>query len=346
MASKITVTCLSVDQGMGTLVRIYNKDGDKDKLTNLALLDLGSSTRDKKASKLGVDTVVSALQKMAEDKVNPPTLDLVVISHQDEDHWNLLNALKERIDAADDLKDVTTIKQMKYGGQGTWDRKAKKSMKDFGKALKASATVLAVNVSEYLEPPPPDPPILKPISGVEFRLLCTGVSLPASIPKSSPEARNAASAVVVIRFGGKNVVVPGDATAATIGWINTRVFDEWEKEKKNPVDPCVVVNAPHHGSLRTIAGEAKGKKRKAEVDDPSITSIGSKFAKYVSAKNVVASAGYKSKHSHPSKSVMIELAVAAEEEAKDDHKWVWNLDAKGRWAREPNKKGRYTVLRK
>lgn len=343
MATKIVVSALCCDQGMGTLVKIYDMVKDKEKLAHLALLDLGCESETKANATKAVDSVIDALKEM----VKPPTIDLIVVSHQDEDHWNLLPTLKNRIDLEDDLKNVTTVKQMKYGGSGTWGRTAKDSIRRFAKALKVKALALPLNQSNYTLPPPKKPVRINPIAGVEFKLLCTGVSIPpigkqtAASMKKTPQAKNAASAVVVIGFAGVKVVVPGDATADTIGWINTNIFEEWEaKKSENPVETCRVLCAPHHGSHATIANDYASKKRKAEARETP-QSIGDRFARYVSAENVVASAGYKSRHRHPSKSVMLQLAVDAVDDAAD-HPWVWYVDGDD-WAKEPNKDTGYST---
>src|SRR5262245_39700397 len=78
---------------MGTLVKFYNAGG---KLINLALIDLGSSTSGKQYAGSAVTRVIDALKQMKTDG-QTPKLDMLLISHQDYDHWSLLPALQEKI---------------------------------------------------------------------------------------------------------------------------------------------------------------------------------------------------------------------------------------------------------
>ena len=150
--------------------------------------------------------------------------------------------------------------------------------------------------------------------------------------------RNGTSAVLGIQFGGVFVVIPGDATADTCGWINDNVFDKWKKAGKgNPVSPCRALGAPHHGALRTIADNFISTSR-------AKLGIATKFAKYVSAENVVASAGWYSKFKHPYKSVMLLLAVNADAD-RAEHDFVWYDDTEADWKHvEDDERGIYTTI--
>jgi len=121
-ASKIEVDCLHVDQGMGTLVRVY----DGIELTNLALLDFGSTTKGYKYADSALDAVIDALKKM-----KTPVIDMLLISHQDDDHWNLLGDLLTRIKAEAGLDD-TEVNTIFRGGR-LWSPKAKKALKEWEK---------------------------------------------------------------------------------------------------------------------------------------------------------------------------------------------------------------------
>jgi beta-lactamase superfamily II metal-dependent hydrolase len=290
--SKIEVAFLHCDQGMGTLVRIYDT---LDRLAHLALLDLGSESGTKKYSDSAISSVTRALQRMKDDKLTP-TIDLLLISHQDFDHWSLLPNLLEKIQ---DGFPSCRVGDIYYGGT-KWRKKASEAIAEWESEFGVDAEPFARELSDYKTPGKKG--VIKTIDGVPFRLLC--VNVPVSRSAQDLE-RNGTSAVVAIDFGGVTAVIPGDATSDTLGWINTKVFDQWTKKGKgNPIQPCKALGAPHHGALRTIADNFISTSR-AKLE------IATAFANNVSSQNVVASAGWYSKFNHPYRNVMEILAVNA-----------------------------------
>ena len=323
---KIDVVFLHCDQGMGTLVRIYDK---LDRLAHLALLDLGSESGSKKYSDTAINAVIRALKQMEKDGFTP-TIDLLLISHQDFDHWSLLPRLLERIQ--DEIPDCE-VDDIFYGGR-KWRKKATEALEDWEDEFDVVAEPFAKETTDYGKAGTKDN--IKIIDGVGFHLLCANVPVSRS---AQDLARNGTSAVVCINFGGVNAVIPGDATADTVGWINDNVFDLWKKKKKdNPVQPCRALGAPHHGALRTIASNFVSNTDKANLD------FATAFAKNVAAENVVASAGWYSKFNHPYKEVMEVLAVKADTD-KNKHDFVWYLGSKSKWAQEKkSKRGIFTTV--
>lgn len=323
--SKIEVSFLHCDQGMGTLIRIF--DG-LNRLTNLALLDLGSESGTKKYAEQALTSVINALKQMAADKFTP-TIDLLVISHQDYDHWSLLPDLLKLI-----KKDVpkTEVKKIVYGGE-LWRDAASDAVTDWENWFLVDAEPLARGDCSYKKPGKKGELAL--ISDVAFRLLCTNAPVAR---KAEDLKRNGTSAVVAVDFGGVTAILPGDATADTIGWINENVFDKWDaKGKPNPVQPCRALGAPHHGALRTIASNFVSSKR-ARLNRAK------EFAINVSAENVVASAGYESQFNHPYRSVM---ELLAENATKDSikHDWVWYDGDTFDWARvTDSKRGIFSTI--
>lgn len=322
---KIQVVFLHCDQGMGTLVRIYDKLG---KLQHLALLDLGSESGSKKYSDKAIDAVMRALKQMEKDKVTPK-IDLLLISHQDFDHWSLLPELLGKIQ-----KEITgcEVGEIVYGGT-KWRKKASESIEEWENEFGVTAEAFARETSDYKTPGKKGN--IKDIDGVVFHLLCANVPISRS---AQDLERNGTSAVVCITFGGVNTVIPGDATADTVGWINDNVFDPWKKKGKgNPVQPCRALGAPHHGALRTIASNYVSTTR-------AKLGIATAFGLNVSAENVVASAGWYSKFNHPYKEVMEILAVKADTD-QVEHDFVWYIGNTGKWAHETDsERGIFTTV--
>lgn len=324
-ASKITISFLHCDQGMGTLVKIYDA---LDRLAHLALFDLGSESGKKKYSEKAINAVVESLDEMKKDKLIP-TIDLLSISHQDYDHWSLLPDLLQKIQSGFPSCKVNEI----YYGGTSWRKKASAAIEEWVSEFGSRYEPFARESSHYKTPGTKG--AIRIIDGVAFRLLC--VNVPVSRSAIDIE-RNATSAVIVVDFAGVKTVIPGDATSDTLGWINNNVFKKWEDKKKgNPVDPCRALGAPHHGALRTIADNYVSTER-------ARLTIAGAFSDFVGADNVIASAGWKSKFHHPYQIVLELLAVKAKKE-QSEHDFVWFTGRVTGWQRVPgSKRGIYTTV--
>lgn len=309
--SKIDVVFLHCDQGMGTLVRIFDQNG---RLAHLALLDLGSESGTRKYSDSAINAVIRALKQMVADKVTPK-IDLLVISHQDYDHWSLLPDLLKQIQSEVQGCQVDDIY---YGGQN-WRKTAIIAIGSWETQFGVTPVSFAKETSNYTTPGVKGQ--IKNIDGVIFRLLCANT--PVSRRAADLE-RNGTSAVIAIDFGGVTAIIPGDATADTVGWINNKVFARWnQKGQGNPVQPCRALGAPHHGALRTLASNYVATSR-AKLD------VATAFANYVSAEHVVASAGYYSKFHHPYKEVLEVLGANATTDTVE-HDFVWYVGSQKKW---------------
>jgi beta-lactamase superfamily II metal-dependent hydrolase len=323
--SKIEVVFLHCDQGMGTLVRIYD---DRDRLAHLALLDLGSESGTKKYSDSAINAVTRALKKMEDDKLTP-RIDLLLISHQDFDHWSLLPKLLEQIQSQVPRCEVDDI----YYGGTKWRKKASEAIGEWEDEFGLKAEAFSKGQSNFSKPGKEGN--VKIIDGVSFHLMCANVPISRS---AADLERNGTSAVMAVQFGGVYVVIPGDATADTCGWLNDNVFGPWKRAGKgSPVDPCRALGAPHHGALRTLADNFISTSR-------AKLGIATAFANFVAAKNVVASAGWYSKFKHPYKSVLLLLAVKADTDT-GAHDLVWYNDTKADWEYvEDDERGIYTTI--
>ena len=323
-ASKIDVVFLHCDQGMGTLVKIYDS---KDRLASLALLDLGSEAGTKKYSDKALETVIRALNQMKSDKMTP-MIDLLLVSHQDTDHWSLLPDLLARIE--EQFIDFG-IKEIYYGGLG-WKKGASEAIEEWEEAYGVPAEPFGKEQSDFSKPGKLND--FTQIDDVKFHLMCVNVPISRS---AGDLKRNGTSAVIAIQFAGIFVVIPGDATADTCGWMNTNLFAAWKKKGQgNPVQPCRAMGAPHHGALRTIASNYVS-------TDKAKLEVATTFANNVAAEHVVASAGWYSKFKHPYKSVLLLLAVKAKDTSK--HDLVWYDGTKADWDHVKNyKRGVYTTI--
>jgi beta-lactamase superfamily II metal-dependent hydrolase len=295
-ASKCTIVVLHTDQGMGTLVKIYNEVMGGQQLTSLGLIDLGSETRTKRYAGDALDVIAAAL-----DEMYTPFFDFIVISHQDTDHWSLLPDLSKRLEKYPDIG----IGNLYYGGTH-WKKKAKDTVTEFATDWGGDVQPWATSLSAYSNPSSAPKPF-ETIDGVEFCVLMVNAD-------STKSVANGTSAVISVNFGGSTVILPGDATAQTLSAINTTL----KKWKKNPIQPCYLLTAPHHGALATISDNFTTK-------NPKLT-IATEFGTLVSAKWLAASAGFESHFNHPSKKVIAKLSPAVASTAVDHNYIVYDND--------------------
>lgn len=322
-ASKIKAEFLHCDQGMGSLIKVYNSAG---KLENLVLIDLGSDSKTKRYADNTVDDIIEALKEMETDGFTPK-ISLMIVSHQDYDHWSLLPDLVDEI--ASSLP-ATTVDEIYYGG-ARWKPDAVATLRAWEKQFGIKSVPLPRAHTDYETPGKKGE--LATVDGVVFRVLA--VNVPCS--RSSEDlVRNGTSAVMVAEFGATHCIFPGDATADTIGFINRLIFAPWDKAKKGiPTRPCRALSAPHHGALRTIASNFTTKNAKLD--------LAQQFANYVEAEHVVASAGYYSHHKHPNKRVMEQLGVKAL--ASSAHGLIVYNDTSAKWEEYADyKKGLYSTI--
>jgi beta-lactamase superfamily II metal-dependent hydrolase len=322
-ASAIKAEFLHCDQGMGSLVKIYNSAG---KLENIVLIDLGSDTKTKRYADNTVPDIVEALEEMQTDGFDPH-IALLIVSHQDYDHWSLLPDLIDEIIAS---LPTTTVSEIYYGG-ARWKPEAVAALKAWERQFGISAVPMPRAHSDY--DTPGSKTELATVDGVVFRVLA--VNVPCS--RSADDLiRNGTSAVMVAEFGNTHCIFPGDATADTIGFINTRVFAAWQAHGSGvPTRPCRALSAPHHGALRTIASNFTSTNPRLD--------FAKAFSEYVEAENVIASAGYYSHHKHPNRRVMEQLGVKAVD--TDAHGFVVYNDVTKKWQEFPAlEKGLYSTI--
>jgi hypothetical protein len=323
-ADHVDVMALHCDQGMGSLVKIYDSIN---RLTHLVLVDLGSENGSKRYADESIQKIMDALKQMKADGITP-YIEYVIISHQDFDHWSLLPNLTDEV--ISELPGVQ-VGEIIYGGM-RWGPQAVAGLKAFAKAFGCDYTPLATSLSDYDKPGKKR--MLFELDGVVFRALAANVRCSRS---ANDLQRNGTSAVVVVEFGGTHAILPGDATADTVAFIISQVYDPWSKAGKgNPTSPCRVMQAPHHGALRTIASNFTTKSPKLD--------LAKEFGNWISAENVVASAGYYSKFKHPFKTVLDLLGVKAVKDTTK-HSYVVYDDSAADWLQvDKSTEGKFTTV--
>jgi beta-lactamase superfamily II metal-dependent hydrolase len=278
MPSLTRVMILYCGQGMMTLVEIYSDGKEKPAADYLALIDAGGSPD--KGGDLAVDYVAKKILDKADKK-----LDLVSISHQDGDHVRLLDGLKKKLEG----KGATCGGL--FAGGSDWLKGNKDTVKEFAKVVGIDAEKIVFGVpqrSDYSGAKKRDElKHLAQFGDVFFRILVS--NLP--VTSSADIQKNASSAMVVIENGSYSVVLPGDATYQTMA-AATGILQQVTPS----LLPLVIgLEIPHHGAIRTAVEDYYSK---GGVGDFNWTKL-QEFARVLSAKHVLASAGPRNSHNHP-----------------------------------------------
>ncbi|MEV6728372.1 MULTISPECIES: MBL fold metallo-hydrolase [unclassified Streptomyces] len=284
MPSLTLVKLLWCGQGMTTLVEIYDDGVEKGAADYLALIDCGGSPT------YGKDAVNHIKDKVAKRTTTPnKMLDLVVISHQDDDHNGLLGALGKELKTID-----ARVGSVHIGGL-SWIQGNKDTVNEFLTAVKYAVGTVVFDAPAQSDYPGGGaaPTHFAVHKDVKFRLLISNLDVPGA---TADIVRNGSSAVVVVDNGVNTVVLPGDATFQTMLEINTKLGGA-------QLTPQVLaLEIPHHGALRTaVENYAKSGKKKTDFTWTIIEDFATKVMK---PKNVGASAGPWNTDNHPVQEVI------------------------------------------
>jgi beta-lactamase superfamily II metal-dependent hydrolase len=297
--ARVTLRALWCDQGMAHLLTLYDAV-EATAPTSVVLIDFGAETMFKSRvlktnlAAPAVTTVVEMLLLQQQAGLTPK-LDYVLISHQDTDHWSLLNYL---MDAVDELAVPMKVGQIIYAG-ADWGKGASdtvKRLRAYGAGGDAPVMALKSNVSDYRDANG-TPGSLLAIGDLVLRILIAN----APISSKSPALRkNGTSAIVVIDYHSERMILPGDSTWETL-WYANKLLNAWTT---SPVQPVKIVSVPHHGALDTITRKNLGK-------DSNLDELRA-FTDLLKPEAVIASAGYENSFKHPYLIVLKVLGKYAE----------------------------------
>lgn len=318
--AEVRFQVLDVGQGSGNFVEIYTDSLDK-VLGATILVDLGTE-RDPgdAAQNASIEYVRKTLASMSD-----PTINLLVLSHSDTDHINLIATLLSKFtppgQPATLGKPNLTILNAWYAGE-------------YAKFKKRRGTNVLVTVGQYMlpltaplpystgfssfRPSPPSaiPPCL-PIGDVfVYTLVANVVNEASKAAKESPHWVNTRSAVLLISyvnsaqkrinpdFTGAQYVVTGDATGNTLYEINSILENMGEPARSTYLPNVFMLTAPHHGSETTtfdLLGLGRGNKITPEANVET-------FSNFIRAKCLSASAERVTTFKHPAWSVITALS--------------------------------------
>jgi Metallo-beta-lactamase superfamily len=276
MAEHVEVSLLYCGQGMTNWIEYFPTDTARTQNlpSMLVLVDLGGD------HDAAADHIVDRIVAIKALKGSTPQIDTVVFSHQDQDHWSLIDSFLAKLKA----KKITDLKvgEILRGG-AEW----KQGALDAVERLRAATTKKMVG-----EFPPDSTDYEGENSDIIKKGTCRVRLLIANAPcklKSGGMRENGTSAVVVVEIGGQSVILPGDATWETMDAI------EGTYAHKDKPKPCFGLSVPHHGSLRT---SVKGYTKKKKVEKMGWQYVET-FVDNIEAKQIGASSGYLNSHNHP-----------------------------------------------
>ncbi|HEX2079652.1 MAG TPA: hypothetical protein VHG08_18135, partial [Longimicrobium sp.] len=330
--SRVIVTVLYCGQGMANFLEFYDLDQDDgDAPMATALLDFGVDlwfmSAEKKAVLVGpaVKFVTGRLQALI-DAGREPRIDFTIFSHQDADHWALIDYL---LWAVEDKQIDMKVGPIWYGG-ADWGKSASAAVGRFAAYSDQPDGEEVIPLEDGRCDYPGPTKALKDLvtwGEVAIRILASNIDVGSS---DRGMRRNGTSACVVVECGGNTIILPGDATYETFEFINPKLK---AYGTRSPVRPVYALSVPHHGSLRSFVS---GYPRTLDY------SLGRKFAELLAAENAVASAGYWNRHKHPYAEIM--KVFSAYTEPDSAHDYIAYSYASSRWQAFTTTTSLYTTV--
>ena len=297
MAQRVILDGLWCGQGMANMVRVFDRT-DVDPNTTpadwLCLFDFGSGGLSASRKVLGITPPVKFVMdqlELQQSAGRTPRIELMLISHQDRDHWALLGELDAQI--VERGMTVEVGKMMLSGSN--WRDSSERAVGKFAARTADPDNDVTWYDGEYSSyyDPSNSAPVLS-LGDLELWMLVTNV---ATNDSKEDIERNCSSAVVLLRLKLRfnqytSFILPGDATWETFARLQ-EIMGAW---KNNPLPAVYAASVPHHGALRTM-------NRNSSVDDPDLSDL-VWFTGYTRPTSIYASAGIYNTHSHPYRVVL------------------------------------------
>ena len=286
---------LDVGQGSCNYVEIVDS---ADKVIHNMLIDLGTNSSQAIATKN-----VEWLRNKIKDRADP-RIDVVIITHGDTDHYNLMLRLLPALNPAQ----TSRIGMVRYGGVAWRYQIGNVSLITELKKYCADVNGLSVSQTSYKwefgKTPVWTPiwPSAPAATDPKLQLIIANTPHPKD-PKDSTkkqklnaEAVNTKSVVVGLEWDGYWMVGTGDATADTLSRINI-LFAIATLPK------TFMLTVPHHGSRKTTYNL----KAASNIPSPLSKLVVGTFLNIFKPKTVSVSAGEKNHH-HPSMLLLNQFA--------------------------------------
>lgn len=315
--AEVRLQVLDVGQGSGNFVEIYT-DAKDEVLGATILVDLGTELDPFDAAQ--TETIKYICEKLR--TMTNPTISLLVLSHSDTDHINLIASLLSNFtppgQPAQSGKPNLTIALAWFAGE--YDKFAKRSQ----------TNVLAI-VQAYMVPPNrpqryengfssfnTDPPICMEVAGVTvYTLIAQVVNEGSSAARESPYWINTRSAVLMLSYQGTQWILTGDATGRTLYEINRKLNAMGPLGRQTYLPNVFMLTAPHHGSYTTtydLQGLGRGSTMTPKANVQT-------FVQWTKPQCLSASAERVKKFKHPHWTVLTDFSVTCGKDKYFDPKW-------------------------
>lgn len=291
---------LDVGQGSCNYVEIVDS---ADKVIHNMLIDLGTNSSQAIATKN-----VEWLRNKIKDRADP-RIDVVIITHGDTDHYNLMLRLLPALNPAQ----TTRIGMVRYGGVAWRYQIGKVSLINELKKYCADVNGLSASQTSYkweFGKPQVWTPIWPPAPAAtdpKLQLIIANTPHPkdpkdsAKKQKLNAEAVNTKSIVVGVEWDGYWMVGTGDATADTLSRINALL-------PLATLPTTFMLTVPHHGSRKTTYNL----KAANNLPTPLASLIVGIFLNLFKPKTLSVSAGEKNHH-HPSMLLLNQFASVTDQ---------------------------------
>lgn len=305
MVERVDVYACFCGQGMTNWIEYYANDADRNatpkRPSMLAIVDLGAGGQD---GLRGSTSIGDRIRLIAPDR---RAIRMAVISHQDRDHWSLIEPFLAEI-----ANEGVTIEQIWRGGQA-WKAGAFRAVKRLANGtgaggVPAPQAALATNRCDY---PQAGGPGQELTHEGNCRIRVVAVNIPNNWPADGGWRENGTSAVIAVELGGNSIILPGDATYQTMQVINGIYLRAPASAKPAA---CFGLSIPHHGSLRTSVPGYNALHDYVNMNKAVVTT----FSNNLNARKVVASAGPRNRHKHPYEE-MVQLFGGNANEPQDPH---------------------------
>lgn len=270
--TSIRATVFYVGQGMCNLVEVL----DGTTVTHLLLIDLGCDADP-------VSARAATLPKLVAKITAHGSIDILVVSHSDADHWNLLEELFKELKKVQAKKWITET----LTGVGIWDSPAKVAFETLLHANSQAwiwfpACYSNIETNGHLS-------VFRKLGDMEIIIPAASV-IRADVAgyRSLRVEANTASIIVQCRLNKFYFLFTADATAITLKYMNDKLGAYMLGPGKG-----MLMTSPHHGAIATLNGSLE------QLLD---------FTRRVTPMNTVASAEFVSTFKHPNACVMAAMS--------------------------------------
>jgi hypothetical protein len=310
VVERVEVALLYCGQGMANWIEYFPNDTEWSNKTPsmLVLVDLGGYADSAELY------IAKRITEIKAKKGSTPSIRAAIFSHQDEDHWCLI----ENFLIALNNNKITDLKIDKiWRGGKMWKQGALEAVERLCTDTKSKVEVFPDNCTDY--------------EGYndsiteegQCRVRLVIANGPCKL-KSGGMMENGTSAVIAVEMPGNSVILPGDATWETMDFIN-KTYEQIDQP-----EPCYGLSVPHHGSLRT---SVRGYTKKKKVEKMGWQFV-DQFIDNIKAKQIGASAGYENSHHHPMLQIIERFEKNVRTKTPTHYLQVFNF-TEGEWQKPP-----------